>query len=315
MCFPLALYSISQEFLVIHTFDGELFKYPMFLIAMNRTGGALLGLWVLSLQGLEIRSKNMVYTAIPAGLNLAATFCQYQALYFLRYPVQSLLKSMKILPVMACGRLLKNRVYSYFDYVEGLVITVLVVVFSWNFRKHNSEPIPHDSSATAAFNGAVLMLGYVLADSFTSNVEDFLFQKEKLDPGQMLLGMQASSGVIAWISLLLSSELWPSINFMIQHPDAIFHVFVLMMGEACGCYACMITVKMFGPAVFTLLLMVHQILSILTSVALFNHDVGSLNCLCLAMVCMLILTSSVRRVTQLPPQKQAKNEEAQFSPS
>lgn len=158
----------------------------------------------------------------------------------------------------------------------------------------------------AAFHGFCLMLGYIFADSFTSNVEDYLFQSEKLDPGQMLLGMQASSGIIAWTSLVISSELGPAIQFMASNPGAMLHVAVLMLGEACGCYACMITVKIFGPAVFTLLLMAHQILSILTSVALFNHDVGSLNCLCLAMVCMLILTSSVRRVTFHSPQQKEK---------
>jgi len=87
ICVPLGIYSIAQEFMATHTFDGEEFKFSMFLIAMNRTAASIFAIWVLKLQGLPVYNKRMFVTALPAASNLAATFCQYQALHFIRYPV------------------------------------------------------------------------------------------------------------------------------------------------------------------------------------------------------------------------------------
>ncbi|CAK0865148.1 unnamed protein product [Prorocentrum cordatum] len=141
------------------------------------------------------------------------------------------------------------------------------------------------------------MVGYLLTDSLTSNAEDRIYQHVHLDPGHMLLGMQAASGIVAWCTLLVSGQLGPAVLFLAGHSKALVHVFVLVLAEACGAYACTVTVRLFGPAVFTLLLMSHQILSLLISVALFNHRVSPWSCFCLVVVALVVLTSSIRRVT------------------
>eukprot|EP00415_Alexandrium_ostenfeldii_P002493 UN2493 len=143
----------------------------------------------------------------------------------------------------------------------------------------------------------MLMLGYVLSDSFTSNSEDLIFQRSQLDPGQMLLGMQACSGIVAWGTMLGGGHLVPAVRFLLAHHQACLHVAILVMAEACGAYACTVTVRLFGPAVFTLLLISHQLVSLLVSVALFNHEVSLPSCLCLAVVALVVLTSSLRRVS------------------
>merc|ERR1712217_856037 len=81
-----------------------------------------------------------------------------------------------------------------------------------------------------------------------------------------------------------------------EHRSALLPVSVLVLAEACGAYACTVTVQLFGPAVFTLLLMSHQISSLLISVALFNHAMQPVTCLCVAVVALVTITSSLRRV-------------------
>lgn len=296
ICVPLGFYSVAQEFMVTHTFKGDLFKFPLFLIAMNRTCAAVLSLVVLKFQGISVCDRRMLWTRYPAGANLLATLCQYQALYFIRFPVQSLLKSIKIIPVMICGKLFKNREYGWVDYAEAAFITVLVALFTYNFEgMHHLGWSKNGQHISVMTLGVILMAGYIVTDSFTSNAEDYIYQTQRLDPGQMLLGMQATSGIIAWTILLFSGQLNSAVDFIYWHPFVLLHIGVLMLAEACGAYACTITVRIFGPATFTLLLMAHQLQSLLVSVILFNHEVNRLNCVCLAMVSVMVLTSSVRR--------------------
>mmetsp|Transcript_97036 Transcript_97036/g.302090 ORF Transcript_97036/g.302090 Transcript_97036/m.302090 type:complete len:816 (+) Transcript_97036:133-2580(+) len=298
---PLGFYSVAQEFMATHTFDGTQFRFPMFLIAANRTGASIFALVVLKLQGITIWNPKICYAIVPASANFLATFCQYKALYFLRYPAQTLMKSVKVLPVMLCGRLLKNRTYTYFDYAEAIVITGMVGFFTWNFNNDKASL----SENKGILPGIFLMLGYVTSDSFTSNSEDLIFQRAHLDPGQLMLGMQACSGVVGWSTMLIGGHFLPAVRFLLAHNQACLHVAILVMAEACGAYACTVTVRLFGPAVFTLLLISHQILSLLVSVVLFNHEVSWPSCLCLAVVGLVVMTSSLRRVSSAAKQSSA----------
>lgn len=183
--------------------------------------------------------------------------------------------------------------------MEGFVITTLVILFIFNFdASKNTEAL--GLNGHSAVPGLFLMGGYILLDSFTSNSEDVIYQRYNMDPGQVLLGMQMCSGVIAWISVLLSGHLGPAFLFLFEHPRSLTPLTVLVMAEACGAYACTVTVRLFGPAVFTLLLTCHQLLALIVSVLLFQHVVSWANCLCLAVVALIILTSSARRVYVSP---------------
>lgn len=309
---PLGFYSVAQEFMATSSFEGETFDYPVFLVAMSRVGATLFAIVALKVQGIPVLNVKLAVCGAPAVVNILATMTQYAALYYIRYPLQSLTKSFKLIPVMLCGRLLKNRRYSLIDYAEAGVITVLVCAFTWSFDTGNYAGlgVGAESQHSSVVHGLCLMLCYVFADAFTSNIEDSIFQHERLDPAQMLLGMQAISGAIAFTTLVANGDLVSAVSFMARHPAALLHVVVLMLGEACGGYACMVSVKLFGPAVFTLLLMTHQILSLLVSVFLFNHNINRLTLLSMIMLTFVVFTSSIRRVACSAPDEIAKQSSA-----
>merc|ERR1719277_2770443 len=101
------------------------------MIALNRTVGVFFALWVLYLRRLPLYVPDIKFTALPASANLVATACQYQALYFIRFPEQTLMKTLKVIPVMLCGRILKNRTYSTLDYMEAVLMTGIVAFFTY----------------------------------------------------------------------------------------------------------------------------------------------------------------------------------------
>jgi adenosine 3'-phospho 5'-phosphosulfate transporter B2 len=285
-------YAVVQEFLTTHTYQGQIFSYPLFLVAATHTGASLFALCALSLQGMPQISPKIGYTVLPAAANFIATFCQHWALYNIFFPTQTLMKSMKVVPVMLIGRLLRNRTYSYLDYAEGILITCLVSYFVYDFQ------LDYNFSAGGAPHvmlGIFLMLGYIVADSFTSPLEDYIFQIHELDAGQMLLGMELLSGMIAWIALICSGQLLPALQFIYANPSILAPLCELILAAATGAYTCIVTVKLFGPAVFVLLMMSRQTLSLVISVGFFNHNIDSRSCFCLVVVCLTLLVSSIRR--------------------
>mmetsp|Transcript_51982 Transcript_51982/g.111218 ORF Transcript_51982/g.111218 Transcript_51982/m.111218 type:complete len:826 (+) Transcript_51982:152-2629(+) len=290
-------YGLSQEFFSSHTFNGHLFNFPLFLVAMNRTLGAIMALCMCKFQGLPVVGRDMRFTVLPATPNLVATVMQYEALYLVYFPVQNLMKSLKVLPVMFVGRLMKNRFYNALDYAEGMIITALVGFFVWDFQYHKGKitgPSVSDPHSYILL-GVLLMVGYVFLDSLTSNLEDFVYQHIHIDPAQQMLGMEIFSGIVAWIILLATGELNEVRRFLYENPEAWQYLALLAAASSFGTYACTVTVRLFGPAVFTLLMTSRQILSLMISLLIFQHKADWLACLCLGSVCLLILTASMRR--------------------
>lgn len=293
MHLPLCFWAVAQEFMATHTFGGKLFPSSLFIIALNRVTAVLFAVWVLRLRRLPIITTDIHLTALPGATNFIATAFQYQALYFLRFPEQTLMKSVKVIPVMLCGRLFANRKYHVLEYLEAGLITSLAGFFVWYFEQ-GKDTLQED---VGIMPGVLLMLGYLAIDSLSNNIEDCVYQRSRVDPGQMLLGSELCSCVVSCSLLLASGQLMPSLRFLCVNNTAAMHVGVLAFASTCGAYACTVTIRLFGPAVFTMLMMSRQILSLVISVLLFQHRVDWLSCLCLVVLAMLVLTSSFRRVS------------------
>jgi len=215
----------------------------------------------------------------------------------LYFPAQTLMKTLKVIPVMLIGLLLKNRTYGTVDYLEGVVITVLVTCFVWSFQLRSRRVVGF--SQPQAMYGIALMLGYVIIDPFTSNLEDLVYQLSALDPGQMLFGMEVSSGLCAWLFALADGSLVPACRFIAARgPEGLYlHLALFAIASAAGAYTCELTVRLFGPVIFTLLMMSRSVMSLVISVVVFQHDVGLLDCTLLVVVALIILSSSWRRAS------------------
>lgn len=154
----------------------------------------------------------------------------------------------------------------------------------------------HSTLKTSAV-GIAMMVGYVTVDSFTSNFEDSIYQKLNLQPGHMLLGMEIFSAVLAWTLTLASGELLAATRFMVAQPRVLLFLGIFALTAAVGSLACVLTVRLFGPAVFTLIMTSRAILSLLFSVLFFQHSVDTVDCVSLVAVSIITLMSSTRRVS------------------
>jgi solute carrier family 35 (adenosine 3'-phospho 5'-phosphosulfate transporter), member B2 len=61
---------------------------------------------------------------------VVATFCQYEALKYVSFPVQTLGKCAKMIPVMVWGTLVNGKSYKAKDYLVAVMVTGGCVMFA-----------------------------------------------------------------------------------------------------------------------------------------------------------------------------------------
>lgn len=132
------------------------------------------------------------YFGVSAS-NTAATICQYEALRYVSFPVQTLGKCAKMIPVMILGTVWLRRSYKRRDYAQAAVITLGTFIFLTS-GDVSSRHAKRNNSSTLW--GALLMVGYLGFDGFTSTSQDKLFTGYQMSVLQQMLHTQTYSAAL-----------------------------------------------------------------------------------------------------------------------
>ena len=220
--------------------------------------------------------------------NIVASWCQYECLRYVSFPVQVVAKAAKVLPVMAMGRCVQGRTYSLTQYATALAIALGLGLFlantEWVPSTSNPEFLPSLSSpnspranvnwsdTTAA--GALLLLGYLVSDAFTSNWQAHLFAADaRLTSLRMMLGVNLSSALLTLMALAQRGTLTSNLVFLHSHPLAAWDALALSLTGATGQLFIFATIARFGAVTFTLMMTVRQALAVALSALVYGHRV------------------------------------------
>lgn len=246
--------------------EGERFKDSQFLVFMNRILALTVsGLWCVLFK--QPRHGAPMYKYSFSSLsNIMSSWCQYEALKYISFPTQVLAKASKVIPVMLMGKIVSHKSYEYWEYFTAVLISVGVSMFLLS-----STASKHPSTVTT-FSGIIILVGYIVFDSFTSNWQDNLF-KYKMSSVQMMFGVNLFSCLFTVGSLLEQGALFESLAFMTRHSEFAFHAVLLSVCSACGQLFIFYTINQFGAAVFTIIMTLRQAIAILLSCFLYGHAV------------------------------------------
>ncbi|KAL4630537.1 adenosine 3'-phospho 5'-phosphosulfate transporter 1 [Arapaima gigas] len=257
---------MTRSYGATDTEDGEKFTDSQFLVFMNRILAlTVAGLWCVLLK--QPRHGAPMYKYSFASLsNILSSWCQYEALKFISFPTQVLAKASKVIPVMLMGKIVSRKSYEYWEYFTAMMISVGVSMFLLS-----STSGKHPSTVTT-FSGVIILGGYIMFDSFTSNWQDNLF-KYKMSSVQMMFGVNLFSCLFTVGSLLEQGAFFESIAFMSRHSEFAFHAVLLSICSACGQLFIFYTIGQFGAAVFTIIMTLRQAIAILLSCFLYGHAI------------------------------------------
>ncbi|GAX76374.1 hypothetical protein CEUSTIGMA_g3820.t1 [Chlamydomonas eustigma] len=274
----LMIYGVLQERIMVEPYgsgdNAETFKYSLFLVLCNRLTSCFVA--VISLIGngklSEIKPVAPIYTYAAVSLsNVVATTCQYEALKYVSFPVQTLGKCAKMLPVMIWGILILAKRYGVKDFGMAFLITAGCTLFLLTGEvKSKVAANMWDSSVY----GLALMLGYLGFDGFTSTFQDKLFKGYQMTTYNQILYTTLCSSLLSLFGLFSSGQLPLAFSFITRHPEALWNVIYLSLSATIGALFISYTIKTFGSLVFATIMTTRQFLSILLSCLLFAHPLS-----------------------------------------
>ncbi|BDA48713.1 Adenosine 3'-phospho 5'-phosphosulfate transporter 1 [Coccomyxa sp. Obi] len=270
----LMVYSVLQERIMTRPFgeDGDTFKFSLFIVLCNRLVTCILAVGCLLWFGESVKpvAPSYGYAAVSLS-NVVATTCQYEALKYVTFPLQTLGKCAKMIPVMLWGSIMLQKRYKKRDYVLAIAITGGLMLF---FLTGSVSSKRQRSKSDAVVWGFALMLGYLGFDGFTSTFQDKLFKGYNMSTYNQMLYVNMFSTLVSLCGLVSSGQLLPALAFITKHPEALSSILVLSFSATVGQLFILHTIKKFGALLFAAVMTTRQFLSILVSSALFANPLS-----------------------------------------
>ncbi|TQD84738.1 hypothetical protein C1H46_029664 [Malus baccata] len=312
----LVTYGVLQEKImrVPYGDDKAFFKYSLFLVFCNRITTSAVSAGVLWARKKALDPVAPVYKyGLVSISNILTTTCQYEALKYVSFPVQTLAKCAKMIPVMV-------RKYSWISY--GASLYYLKFIRSKDGAKSGvlvraSHPIllpdiiERSSSKTRARNAflddgtlgtfnkcqhATLRISCKMRihistllpskcfeqwllygaqfDGFTSTFQDKLFKGYDMEIHNQIFYTTFCSCVLSMTGLLLQGQLLPAIHFVASHNGCFFDIALLSTVATVSQFFISYTIRTFGALTFATIMTTRQLASIMLSCLWFSHPLS-----------------------------------------
>jgi solute carrier family 35 (adenosine 3'-phospho 5'-phosphosulfate transporter), member B2 len=177
---------------------------------------------------------------------------------------------------------MNNKSYEMYEYVSGAAVAFGIYLFlsSSEHLALFENVFGAPENITGATCGVVLLIFFLVFDSFTGQWQTRMFEHNpSLSPLQMMLIMNAFSAVFSFITLIHQEELVAALGFVYYHPQMILHLIVFCICSTVGQLFIFYTVKNFGAVVFSIIMSIRILCSVLLSCLVYNHPIDELGVL------------------------------------
>ena len=278
---------MAIEYGKTETSPGEKFQNSQFLVFMNRILAFAVSVVYIVCTRQPKHTAPLYKYSYSSFSNIMSSWCQYEALKYISFPVQVLAKASKVIPVMLMGKIVSKRTYHWYEYITAVLISMGVGIF----MLASDDSVRGDSKATT-ISGVIILLGYLTFDAFTSNWQGELFKQHHMTSMQMMAGVNLFSVVFTTVSLTEQGGFVECIAFMARQPAFILHIILLSITSATGQLFIFYTISRFGPVTFTIIMTIRQGVAILLSCIIYHHAVNLIGVLGI----MLVFSAVVARI-------------------
>eukprot|EP00746_Dinoflagellata_sp_MGD_P065715 gnl/MRDRNA2_/MRDRNA2_27349_c0_seq1.p1 gnl/MRDRNA2_/MRDRNA2_27349_c0~~gnl/MRDRNA2_/MRDRNA2_27349_c0_seq1.p1 ORF type:complete len:405 (-),score=56.18 gnl/MRDRNA2_/MRDRNA2_27349_c0_seq1:67-1281(-) len=248
--------------------DGSKFKDVWFLQVLEALVNAIVGFvgWIVTQGTSQLPHKSFALTGLT---QVGAKYSMNMALAAgLSFPVVTLAKSGKMIPVMAGSLLLGGATYTMREYLQVLAIVAGTIVVSLSKKKSAGK--------------ADTMLGYLwialslTCDGLTGGVQKRIKAQAvvKPKPYDMMLWTNTYMLGAAAVFALLLGELVHGVDFCYNNPVILEKIIKFAACSAFGQSFIFYTIATFDPLVCTTVTTTRKIFSVLLSIFLKGHSLN-----------------------------------------
>ncbi|PSR95140.1 UDP-galactose/UDP-glucose transporter like [Actinidia chinensis var. chinensis] len=311
----LVIYGVLQEKLmrVPYGENKEFFKYSLFLVFCNRltTSAVSAGALLASKKALDPVAPVYKYCLVSVT-NILTTTCQYEALKYVSFPVQTLAKCAKMIPVMFWSTVIMQKVYKAGDYLIAFLVMLGCALFI--LYPAAGEISPYNRGRESTVWGISLMIGYLGFDGFTSTFQDKLFKGYDMEIHNQIFYTTLCSCILSLTGLLLQGHLLMAIDFVARHNDCFFDIALLSTVATASQFFISYTIRTFGALTFATIMTTRQLVSILLSCVWFSHPLSWEQCIGAVVVFGSLYAKSFLRNKPQKPSPAERLENGESSP-
>lgn len=271
----LVIYGVLQEKIMRIPYgeNKEYFKYSLFLVFCNRisTSAVSAGVLLASKKALNPVAPVYKYCLISVS-NILTTTCQYEALKYVSFPVQTLAKCAKMIPVMIWGTVIMQKRYKGMDYLIAFLVTLGCSIFI--LFPAGADISPYSRGRENTVWGVTLMLGYLGFDGFTSTFQDKLFKGYDMEIHNQIFYTTLCSCALSFTGLVMQGHLLLAIDFVYRHKDCLFDIALLSTVATASQFFISYTIRTFGALTFAAIMTTRQLVSIMLSCVWFAHPLS-----------------------------------------
>ncbi|PKI36397.1 hypothetical protein CRG98_043179 [Punica granatum] len=253
--------------------NKEPFRYSLFLVFCNRITTSTVSAAVLlaSKKALDPVAPIYKYCLISVS-NILTTTCQYEALKYVSFPVQTLAKCAKMIPVMVWGTVIMRKKYKGPDYLLAFLVTVGCSIFI--LYPDGTDISPYRRGRENTIWGVSLMIGYLGFDGFTSTFQDKLFKGYDMEIHNQIFYTTLCSCFLSFTGLVLQGHLILAIDFVYRHNDCLWDIVMLSTVATISQFFISYTIRTFGALTFATIMTTRQLVSIFLSCIWFGHPLS-----------------------------------------
>lgn len=253
--------------------EKEYFRFSLFLVFCNRitTSAVSAGALLISKKALVPAAPMHKYCAISIS-NILTTTCQYEALKYVSFPVQTLGKCAKMIPVMVWSTIIMQKKYNGKDYFFAVLVTLGCALFI--LYPGSGDISPYQKGRESTVWGVSLMIGYLGFDGFTSTFQDKLFKGYDMEIHNQIFYTTLCSTFLSFSGLVLQGHLLLAISFVLRHQDCIIDVLLLSTVATASQFFISYTIRTFGALTFATIMTTRQLVSIMLSCVWFSHPLS-----------------------------------------
>ncbi|EPS70730.1 hypothetical protein M569_04031, partial [Genlisea aurea] len=311
----LLVYGVLQEKIMKVPYgpEKEFFKYSLFVVFCNRimTSAVSAGILLANRKSIEPVAPLHKYCVVSIS-NILTTTCQYEALKYVSFPVQTLAKCAKMIPVMIWGTAIMRKTYTGRDYLFALLVTIGCSVFI--LFQADGDKSPYSSGRESTVWGVSFMIGYLGFDGFTSTFQDKLFKGYDMEIHNQIFYTTLCSCVISLTGLILQGNVFVALDFVLRHKDCFTDIILLSTVATISQFFISYTIRNFGALVFATIMTTRQFVSILLSCVWFAHPLSFEQVIGAVIVFSSLYSKSFLRSKAKPPISQPMGNGASSPP-
>ncbi|AES67571.2 putative UAA transporter [Medicago truncatula] len=271
----LVTYGLLQEKImrIPYGAEKEYFKHSLFLVFCNRimTSAVSAGSLLASKKALDPVAPIYKYSLVSVT-NILTTTCQYEALKYVSFPVQTLAKCAKMIPVMVWGTLIMQKRYKGPDYLLAFLVTLGCSVFI--LYPAGTDISPYSRGRENTVWGVLLMVGYLGFDGFTSTFQDKMFRGYDMEIHNQIFYTTLCSCLLSLTGLIVQGQMISAVEFVYRHHDCFFDIALLSTVATISQFFISYTIRTFGALTFATIMTTRQLVSIMLSCVWFSHPLS-----------------------------------------